>query len=272
MNETEYHLLKKKIHELLNVDINAYKSQQMRRRLDAFVEREAPRGAFLFCKQLEQNAEQLQALRDMLTINVSEFFRDAPQFDVLRSTVLPDQLREGGKLKIWTAACSHGAEPYSVAILLDELRAGAGHRILATDLDATILAQATAGGPYRANEIRNVSKSRLMKYFTPEGTGHKIVEEIRERVEFREHNLLSDPFEKGFDLILCRNVMIYFSAEVKQQLFQRFHASLRPGGVLFLGGTEAMLGEDADGFEKLSTNFYRKAGPAGPAVRQRMAA
>jgi len=272
VNETEYSLLKKKIHELLNIDINAYKSQQMRRRLEAFIDREAPRGAFLFCRQLDKEPEQLEALRNMLTINVSEFFRDAPQFEVLRSAVLPDQLREGAKLNIWTAACSHGAEPYSVAILLDELRAGDGHRIFATDIDSTILAQAAAGGPYRANEIRNVSKSQLLKYFTPEETGHRIADDIRERVEFREHNLLSDSFEEGFSLILCRNVMIYFSAEVKQKLFQRFHASLKPGGILFLGGTEAMLGEDADGFEKISTNFYRKAGSIESATRQSLAA
>ncbi len=272
MNETEYSLLKRRIHELLDIDINAYKSKQMRRRLEAFVDGNAPRGVFPFCKQLEENPEQLQALRDMLTINVSEFFRDEPQFAVLRSTVLPDQLRKGGKLNIWTAACSHGAEPYSVAILLDELHAGAGHRILATDIDRTILAQANAGGPYQANEIRNVSRGQLAKYFSPEGTGHRIEEAIRERVEFREHNLLSDPFEEGFSLISCRNVMIYFSAEVKRQLFQRFHASLKPGGVLFLGGTEAMLGEDAAGFERLSTNFYQKDDSAESAPRQRMAA
>lgn len=272
VSETEYKLLKKKIHELLNIDINAYKSQQMRRRLEAFVARESPRGAFLFCRRLKDNTEQLQALRDMLTINVSEFFRDAPQFAFLRSTVLTGQLRDGKKLNIWTAACSHGAEPYSVAISLDELRAGDGHRILATDIDPTILAQATAGGPYRANEVRNVSKAQFLKYFTPEGSGHKIVERIRGRVEFREHNLLSDPFEDGFDLILCRNVMIYFSGAVKQQLFQQFHASLKPGGVLFLGGTEAMIGEDGAGFEKISTNFYKKEGSVATAARQQMAA
>ncbi len=272
MNETEYSLLKKKIRELLNIDIDAYKSKQMRRRLEGFVARKSPRGAFLFCRQLAEQPEQLQALRDMLTINVSEFFRDTPQFEVLRSTVLPDQLREGSGLNIWTAACSHGAEPYSVAISLNELNAGDGHRILATDIDPTILAQASAGGPYRANEIRNVSKAQLLKYFTAEETGHRIVEEIRARVEFREHNLLSDAFENDFDLILCRNVMIYFSAEAKQQLFRRFHASLKPRGILFLGGTEAMLGEDAVGFEKVSTNFYRKEGSVGPAVRQNRAA
>ena len=272
MNETEYGLLKKKIYELLNIDINAYKSQQMRRRLEAFVERSSPRGAFLFCKQLESNPDQLEALRDMMTINVSEFFRDAPQFGVLRSAVLPDLLRDGGKLNIWTAACSHGAEPYSVAILLDELRAGDNHRILATDIDPKILKQAGEGGPYRANEIRNVSRPQLLKYFSPEGSGHKIAKEMRERVEFHEQNLLSDRFETGFNLILCRNVMIYFSSEVKQQLFQRFHASLKPGGILFLGGTEAMLGDDASGFEKIATNFYRKTGAVEPAVLEQKAA
>ena len=272
MNEMEYSLLKKKIHDLLNIDINAYKSLQMRRRLEGFVERESPRGAFLFCRQLEDDPDQLEALRNMLTINVSEFFRDTPQFEVLRSTVLPDQLRNNSGLNIWTAACSHGAEPYSVAILLSELDAGEGHRILATDLDTTILAQASAGGPYRSNEIRNVSKAQLLKYFTPEGTSHKVIEELRGRVEFREHNLLADAFEGDFDLILCRNVMIYFSADAKRKLFQRFHTSLKPGGVLFLGGTEAMLGNDADGFEKVSTNFYRKEVSVEPVARQRLEA
>lgn len=272
MNETEYGLLKKKIRELLNIDVDAYKSQQMRRRLGAFVERQSPGSAFSFCRRLGSDPKQLQALRDMLTINVSEFFRDASQFEILRSTVLPERLRESAELNIWTAACSHGAEPYSVAIMLDELGAGTGHRILATDVDRTILRQATAGGPYRANEVRNVSRSQLLKYFTGEGDDHMVVEQIRERVEFHEHNLLSDPFEGAFSLILCRNVMIYFLTETKQRLFQRFHAALKPGGVLFLGGTESMLGEDAEGFERVSKNFYRKVGSVGPAVPQSRAA
>jgi chemotaxis protein methyltransferase CheR len=272
VNETEYSLLKKKIQDLLKIDIDSYKSQQMRRRLEAFVERESPRGAFLFCRKLDDSPDQLKALRDMLTINVSEFFRDAPQFEYLRTTVLPEQLRNTSSLKIWTAACSHGAEPYSVAISLDELNAGDGHKILATDIDPKILAQAGAGGPYRKNEIRNVSSLQLQKYFVEEETGHKITEKMRPRIEFREHNLLSDRFETGFDLILCRNVMIYFSVPVKQQLFQRFHASLKPGGILFLGGTEAMLGEDSTGFEKVATNFYRKGDSITPAVPETKAA
>lgn len=272
MNESEYGYLKLKIHDLLKIDIDAYKTQQMRRRLQAYVGRQDPSNAYLFCKKLEWDEDARKELKEMLTINVSEFFRDGTQFTYFKSVILPELLRSRQRLNIWTAGCSHGEEPYSVAMLLDELSPGQGHRILATDIDVNTLARAMAGGPYQRNELKNVPKLQLQKCFTRSDEGYTVVDEIRRRVQFREHNLLADAFEHGFDLILCRNVMIYFSNETKERLFHQFQESLKPGGVLFLGGTEALVGDDRTGFERLSTNFYRRTGAVVVDASRKMAA
>ena len=258
MNDQEYAFLKRKIKEALSIDLEAYKSQQMRRRLDSFVDRRDVSGAFRFAKTLERDKDALKELKDMLTINVTEFFRDTGQFNYLESVVLPELLRSRPRLNIWAAGCSHGAEPYSLAILLDELSKARSHRILATDIDLEMLNRAKAGGPYSASDVKNVSKLRLQKYFDASDGQYTVVDRLRPRLQVREHNLLSDSFDSGFDLVLCRNVVIYFTDETKAKLYERFCQSLRPGGVLFLGATEALLAANNRSFERLSANFYRK--------------
>ncbi len=261
MNDAEYALVKRRIHELLDIDLEAYKVQQMRRRLDSFVARRATSSVAEFCRALGANAAALDELRNMLTINVSEFFRDAAQFERLRNEVLPELLRRP-RLRIWSAACSHGEEPYSIAIILSESHESARAHILATDIDRVVLAKAKAGGPYTQADLRNVPPAELAKYFVHEGNAYRVVDTLRRHIEFRETNLLSERFETNFDLIVCRNVMIYFSDETKQQLFERFRRSLNADGVLFVGGTEALLGPDRLGFERMGGNFYRKAATA----------
>lgn len=270
MDDREFALLKKTIVAVLRIDIDAYKSQQMRRRLEAHVGRYGGGDVAAFCRRLQTDPASRETLRAMLTINVTEFFRDPAHFDRLATDVLPMLLRERGRLNIWSAGCSYGAEPYSVAILLHELGAAGRARILATDLDRDALARARAGGPYSPAEVRNVRPGWLRRYFVRDGEGYRVVDTLR-RLEIRELDLLAGPFERGFDLILCRNVMIYFSAEVKSQLFRRFSESLRPGGVLFVGGTEALLGDDLAPFERLGGNFYRRAGPAASERPRRVA-
>ncbi len=268
MDDREFALLKKTIASVLRIDIDAYKAQQMRRRLEAHVARHEG-DVVRFCRRLETDPAAREALRAMLTINVTEFFRDPPQFERLGKDVLPALLRERARLNIWSAGCSYGAEPYSVAILLHTLGAADRARILATDLDRDALKRARAGGPYSAAEVRNVRPAWLRTYFLRDGDGYRVVDWLR-RLDIRELDLLSSPFERGFDLILCRNVMIYFSPEVKSRLFQRLRDALRPGGVLFVGATEALLGTDLAGFERMGGNFYRKA-QAAAAGAQRVA-
>jgi chemotaxis protein methyltransferase CheR len=273
MTDAEYTALKKRINELLKIDINAYKTAQMRRRLDSFVARRAGEAASVFCRDLHTNAAALEELRNMLTINVSEFFRDAAQFERLRKSVLPGMLANGGRrLKIWSAACSHGEEPYSIAIILHELRALHRATIVATDIDRVVLAKAKAGGPYTAVDLRNATGTEISDYFTSGVGGYTVVDTLRRQIDFREQNLLSDRFDTGFDMIVCRNVVIYFSEETKQRLFDRFSASLNSGGVLFLGGTEALLGSESRGFDRLGGNFYRKAAEASVAQRPKLTA
>jgi chemotaxis protein methyltransferase CheR len=258
VNEDEYTYLKRKINSLLNIDLGGYKDHQMKRRLDAFIGRaEAPTVA-AYCKLLERDKEACRKLKDFLTINVSEFFRDKEQYDILRLRILPELMRKSSRLNIWSAGCSIGAEPYSVAIILEEIAGYHRHRILATDIDARILARAKAGGPYMASDVRNVGKGLLAKYFRQEGNDYWVNDRIRQKVEFKQQDLLAHPFEKGFDLIVCRNVVIYFADEAKKKLYNRFYDSLKENGVFFMGGTETMLGVPELKFEKICSSFHRK--------------
>lgn len=266
LDDTTFTYLKQRINQLLDIDLDAYKERQMRRRLDTFIDGKLDGGpAMRFVKQLGSDQELLDDLRDMLTINVSEFFRDEPQFDMLAEQVLPDLLRGGARFRVWSAGCSYGHEPYSMAMMLEAANASRRCSILATDFDRRMLARAQAGGPYPTNEMRNVSDERKERYFEQRDGKNFVKRSLSSRVTFKELNLLKDDFLTGFDLILCRNVMIYFSGEVKLALIGRFWDSLRPGGVLFIGATEALLGKEAKDFERIGGNFYLK--PASAVAR-----
>ena len=267
MDERLYGTLKRIVKDRIGIDIDAYKEAQMRRRLENFVLQRAGADTERWLAALPLDRDTLGALRDMLTINVSEFFRDAPQFSRLETTVLPKLLAERPALSIWSAACSNGQEPYSIAMLLDEQGALARSRILATDFDRAVLEKARAGGPYVPDDVRNVTAPRLEKHFQRDGAGYRVALSLRPRVQFREHNLLSSPYGNGYDLIVCRNVLIYFAPEVKMQIIGRFWEALRPGGVMFIGSTEALFGKDSVGFRGVGGNFYEKTADARPQAR-----
>lgn len=267
MNEQEYSYLTQRILSLTSIDLSCYKSQQMRRRLDAFIASRSP-DVTQYCSVLGQDKAALKKLKDFLTINVSEFFRDREQFDLFRTRYFPELRRHTQHLNIWSAGCSHGAEPYSMAIILEEMFPGQHHRILATDIDEGAIATARDGGPYKPADIQNVNGMLNMKYFIKSDSGYKVVDSLRRKVEFRQHNMLKDPFERGFDLIVCRNVMIYFSDIAKSSLIRMFSRSLKDEGILFIGATEMLLSSSDFGLERLSAAFYRKAA-AGSAARPR---
>ncbi len=266
MTDPEYGLLTKTIEALLAIDLTAYKTPQMRRRLDAFITRQSL-AVPEFCAVVRRDQALLAQLRDMLTINVSEFFRDGAQFTRLEQEILPDLLRQTGRLRIWSAACSNGQEPYSIAMMLDSAGAAGRASVLATDIDPIALDRARAGGPYQEADIRNIPADRRARYLTNDGGQVRVSQEIRRRVQFRQLNLLSDRFESNFDLIVCRNVVIYFSDEAKSDLFGRFHSALSANGVLFLGGTETLLGPDSNGFDRLGSSFFRRQDVGAPAQR-----
>lgn len=259
MDDITFARLTQHLDQELGLDLTAYKQQQMRRRVGTFLGRHNISGPDELVERLQAEADLLHALRDMLTINVTEFFRDTAQWDLLERRVLPSLLEGRRSVKVWSAGCSRGQEPLSLAIVLDRLGALRASRILATDFDHASLARARAGGPYAAHEMSGVSAEDRERYFvaTPEGDIARPL--LLASVRFKELNLLRDPFDRSFDLIVCRNVMIYFEGQVKTDLIQRFQQSLRPGGVLFIGATEALLGPDLEGFERVGGNFYRRA-------------
>ena len=253
----EWEIFKQKLFVRSTINLNDYKPAQMQRRITNLINRHGATGYLDFFQRLEKDATLYKVFIDYLTINVTEFFRTPEKFSDLEKTVLPDILVKTPRLTIWSAGCSIGAEPYSLAMTLDILTPTLRHRILATDLDAEMLTKAKQGA-YNTNELKNVSPERLKRYFCSINDGFAVQDAIKSRVEFRRHNLLLDQFETGFDLILCRNVVIYFTEEAKNTLYRRFFAALKPGGVLFVGGTEAILNFRDIGFQSYLPFFYRK--------------
>ena len=258
MRDLEYSYLKTRIKQLTGVDLDNYRERQMRRRLTSFISRTSAPSVVAYCRMVESDRTMLEDLRSFLTIKVSEFFRDPLPFEQLKTEILPQLLMDRTRLNIWSTGCSVGGEPYSLAIILDKLTPFARHRIVASDIDVISLEKARAGGPYRSNEVRNVPTPLLREYFDVFEDSYRIKDRIRQKVDFKRHDLLRDPYESDFDLIVCRNVTIYFTEEAKVRLNQQFCQSLSPGGILFVGGTEAIARARELGLTTLGHCFYRK--------------
>ena len=251
------------------IDLNLYKDQQMQRRLYNLVERANLKTFMEYFALLEADSAAYAGFLDRMTINVSELYRNPEKWAELREKILPPMLQANRPLKIWSAGCSYGAEPYSLAILLDQLTPKIRHTIHATDLDLKILAKAQQAF-FSAADVRNLDEETRRRYFTPLplSSSHlppadampslQLRPEIRERVTFRQNNLLADRFETDYDLICCRNVVIYFTEEAKDALYPRFRAALRPGGFLLVGGTERIFTCRDIGFESPYPFFYQR--------------
>jgi len=256
VNQPGYSVFRRTVLELTGIDLDCYKGTQMERRLQTIMRRAGVSDLAAYARLLATTPARVKEFRDFLTINVSEWLRNPDKFEELQRVVLPDLLKQTRTLRIWSAGCSNGSEPYSVAMLLDEIDPMGNHQILATDLDGEILKVARAG-VYQEKDLRNVSPARRSKYFTRVGEDYAVTERLKSRVKFEQHNLLSDPFPANLDLILCRNVVIYFTEEAKDQLYRKFHAALKPGGILFVGGTESLLKARELGYASASPFFYR---------------
>ncbi len=253
----DYESFVQQVYKKSGIDLNLYKSQQMYRRLWGMVERANLRSFTDYFALINRDSTEWATFLDRMTINVSELFRNPEKWEEMRLKVLPALLQRGRPLRIWSAGCSIGAEPYTLAMLLDDLKPGVRHYLLATDIDQKILERARQG-LFTETDIRSVPASYRSRYLRAAGSDFEVVPELRQRVTFRKHNLLADPFEKDFDLIVCRNVVIYFTEEAKDKLFARFHASLTPGGVLFVGGTERIFNYREIGFESRIPFFYER--------------
>jgi chemotaxis protein methyltransferase CheR len=210
-----------------------------------------------YTRAIKENPEQRQKFLDFITINVTEFFRNPELFQDLEKQISKELLPNNPNLKIWSAACSIGCEPYTLGIILDRLTPNGRHNIIATDIDDTILSKAKIG-EYTQNEIKGVNNTDLSKYFSTKDDKYYIVPKIKNMVTFKKHDLILDNYENGFDLIVCRNVVIYFNNDIKQEIYKKFSNSLKKGGLLFVGATESIYNYRDYGFEKASTFIYKK--------------
>jgi chemotaxis protein methyltransferase CheR len=197
---------------------------------------------------------------DSMTTNETFWFRDIYPYDHLKNTLLP-QLMAGnnrmfGPVRIWSAACSSGQEPYSISMMVEEYKRQAmGNlarqvQVVATDLSSTVLDQAKRGEYDKLSVLRGLSTERLERYFdNPTPAIWRVKSFVKERIDFRSLNLMDSYAALGkFDIVFCRNVLIYFNADLKRQILQKIHASLKPQGILFLGSSEGLAGA-ADLFE-----------------------
>ena len=247
------------LEKAIGVPLGAYKEPQMKRRLANIMTRRALNGWPGFARAIAADAALLTEVRDTLTINVSEFFRQADRFVELQRSFIPALMRERKQLKIWSAGCSIGCEPYTLSMLLNEADPRGAHSVLATDVDLPILNRARTGAGYLPGEVRAVPPALLKKYLVEEEGTYRVTDEVKRRVTFRRHDLLSDPYPADQDMILCRNVVIYFTDEAKQYIYNGFARALRPGGLLFLGGSEMIMRSADLGLKAASTSIYQKA-------------
>ncbi len=261
--DLDYLVFQKRIKEKTGIDLTAYKRPQMERRLRSLISQSGATSFQQYLHLLDRSSQLMDEFRKRMTINVSEFFRNPDKFEELQRDILPVLQRQGGRLRAWSAGCSHGAEAYSLALIVHESAPGVlTPPILATDIDGEILNRAREG-VFTEADMKNVSVIRRRRYFTRVADGWRVGDTLRPCVEFRRHDLVADAFERGFDLILCRNVVIYFTDDAKAHLYRRLRSSLRPGGVLFIGSTEHIMDAREIGLEPVSAFFYRRPASGG---------
>lgn len=252
-----YERLARDLRPLLGIDLAQYRPQQVWRRVVGFAASHGCAGPDDLVAKARIDPALKRALMDMLTINVSEFFRNADVWERFARTAVSGLVKSQSTVRIWSAGCSSGYEPYVLGMLFREASPTIRVQILATDLDETILAVARAGR-YPAAQMVGVSPARRARFFTPTPDGFEVKPEIRAMIRFARHDLLRDPMGTNYDVIACRNVVIYFTDEAKTRLYRNFSNALRPGGTLVIGATESIAASRSLGFEPSSPGFYTR--------------
>ena len=231
-----YEEFKIDVYKLTDINLDMYKERQMKRRIESLIQRKGFDGFESFYKGMKQDKGLLRTFVSYLTINVSQFYRNPAQWENFDKEIVPYLKKNyGNKITIWSAACSTGDEPYTLAMIMAKHVPLSNINIIATDIDEDVLAFAKAG------------------IYTG-----KSMEDLPECVSFKKHNLLEDKYFDDVSLIVCRNVVIYFTNEAKNEVYAKFHNALAENGILFIGSTEQILKAKELGFDPIKTFFYKK--------------
>lgn len=239
------------------IDLNLYKETQMKRRLTTLRNKRGYSNFQSYYEALTRDIELLEEFKDRITINVTEFFRNPERWKVLKDVFIPALTKDNKNLSIWSAACSTGEEPYSLAILMQEYFPSVDFEITATDIDHNVLATAKQGH-YSKNTLNEVSDYLKKRYFSKTGDSYSVHPSLKRNITFKHHNLLTNSYPSGFDLIVCRNVLIYFTEEAKKEIYLNFSNSLKEDGILFVGSTEQIFNPAKYNLDLAETFFYRK--------------
>lgn len=254
----DYGQFKQAFYRKTGLDLDSYKDRQMQRRIMQLMQREKMPDFRLFYEHLASSPEAMERFLNYLTINTSEFFRDEKVFAKLKEEIFPELLRKfSGTLKIWSAGCSIGAEPYTVAIIFDQLKALGRIQVIATDVDDKALLSAVSGC-YNLKQLGKMKEELVKYYFTRDGESYCLKPELKRAISFKRHNLLSDAPFPGCHLILCRNVFIYFKPEAQHFLLRRFSQSLVSEGFLVIGSAEYISNPAQYGLQKRYNTIYQK--------------
>ncbi len=253
-----YEQLKDGVKSKLGIDLHSYKEQQMRRRINQWLERHDLTSYQQLLSLLKEDRDHQAQFMKYLTINTSNFFRDAAVFKNIEGQVLP-AISKNNRPRIWSAGASFGAEIYSIAMLMAEYKYRAG-LLLATDIDEVTLGRARAG-IYQPSQLTGLDEKYLAKYFLELDDGRRTIrEEIKKQVVFQQHDLLKDPYQSNFDLILCRNVFIYFTSETQKRLINKFMQALKPHGYFIVGSAEQIMNPAGYRLARVSYCIYQKEG------------
>lgn len=253
-DEGAYAALARKISQGSGLALEAYKDKCIRRRIAVRMRACGVHSYADYHALLDRSPGEYERLRDALTINVTRFFRNSETWGVIRRSLLPELLDEGrGELTAWSAGCSSGEEPYTLAMLIAEHLDGQRRpdhldrvTVDATDVDRASLDRARAAR-YPLAALGDLPGELLHRYFEPAGIERRVVDRVRRRVKIRAHDMTADgPPRRDYQLILCRNVVIYFDRPMQERLFGAFADALAPGGYLVLGKVETLIGAARD--------------------------
>jgi len=253
----DYAAFCERIAKLTSIELAYYRREQMERRIRSFAARRDIHSLYEYADLLARSPEELERFLDRMTINVSQLWRNPEQWTLLASSIIPE-LAQSGQIRVWSAGCSYGAEAYSLAVVCLEHAKNARVRIVGTDIDSRVLERARAGR-LSAEDARTMPQDSLRRWFRRDGDGWTPGPELRALVDFRRGDLLVDPPPAAtFDLVLCRNVVIYFTDPVRDELHARLAQTLRPGGYLVIGSTERVYEPRALGLVPKQPFVYLK--------------
>ncbi len=258
--------LLEKVYRERGFDFREYKDTTLTRRLARRLRARGAETYATYAQVLDQDPAEYDRLFSDLTIKVTGFFRDDVAFHALEEVVLPALVSSQGKeIRIWSAGCATGEEPYSIAMLLLEILGEGIERwnvnIWGTDIDEKVLDCAREGW-FAPKGVAGVRPDRLGTYFIPERGGFRIRPLLGQLVSFEMHDLVSNPPYHNLDLVVCRNVLIYFAPALQTRVLKHFHSRLKDGGFLLLGKAEAPMGETRALFNCLDikAKLFRKVG------------